>query len=478
MRSNRRLSVAQAAGLRIGGPVLMLFMALAAGAVQNAAAQSPGLVLSETNLAVTEGSSADYTVKLATQPSASVTVSIGGTSGTDLSLNKTSLTFTTGNYDTAQTVRVSAAQDDDATGDTETLTHSASGGGYGSVSADLPVTVADTTRMRVIIDLVSRVSEGESTPIQAMLPMPLDADVSITVTVTPNGGRADEYTLSTNRTLTIAAGETASTGEVTFTSLDDSIFTGVRYFSVTLTPDHARVDAATESLFAVIDDDNTRTGLQVSPSTIFENGGKATLRAYKLRLHDGGVKLSVSLDPSDRATLSGTTLTFPPGALYSTETLTITAVDNDADEADQTITISATVAEGRGVRNPSSVTLTIEDDENMAAELALVLTPQGVREGLASTVTAVASAPLTAAATITVSASPGHEDTRSDDYVLSANRVLTIPAGATRSSGTVTIGTVDDQLRDTRTRRSDRLGNSDRRRLDGPRGPDPDNPRG
>ena len=150
--------------------------------------------------------------------------------------------------------------------------------------------------------------------------------------------------------------------------------------------------------------------------------------------------------PSDRATLSSTTLTFQPGALYATETLTITAVDNAADEPDQTITISATVTEGRGIRTPGTSQLTIVDDEDMSPEVALVLTPPRVREGLVSAVTAVASGLLSAEATITVSASPAHPDIRTDDYVLSANTVLTIPSGGTRSTGTVTIATVDDQL--------------------------------
>ena len=293
--------------------------------------------------------------------------------------------------------------------------------------------------------VVETVTEGTSKPIRARLPMPLDDDVTITVTVAPNGGRPDEYTLSINTTLTIAAGATESTGEVIFTSLDDFTFTGVRYFDATLTPDHARVVADTES-FAVVDDDNTRTVLQVTPSKIFENGGAATLRGTKTSLHEGVVKMTVSLEPSDRATLSGTTLTFQPGALYATETLTITAVDNADDEPDQTITISATVTEGRGVRTPAPLQLTIVDDDGMSPEVALVLTPPQVREGLVSTVTAVASGPLDAAASITVSASPGHAQTRTDDYVLSANTALTIPSGGTRSTGTVTIATVDDQL--------------------------------
>ena len=425
---------------------------LTSAATATVAARSPSLVLSPTSLNVPEAGFASYSVKLGTLPTADVTVSIGGTSGTDLSLNMMSLTFTTSNWNVPQTVTVLAARDSDATHDSATLTHTATGGGYGAVSADLPVTVTDITRMRLVAVVDKEVSEGESMQIRARLPMPLDDDVSITVTVAPNGGRDDEYELSANTTLTIAAGTTESTGNVVFTSLDDFTYTGARYFAATLTPDHPRVDAVTKS-FAVVDDDNTITLLQVTPSKIFENGGTATLRGAKFSLHEGVVKMAVSLEPSGRATLSSTTLTFQPGALYATETLTITAVDNAATEGDQTITISATVTEGRGIRTPAPLELTIEDDEGMSPEVALVLTPPRVREGLVSAVTAVASGPLSAEATIMVSASPAHPDTRTDDYVLSANTVLTIPSGGTRSTGTVTIATVDDQLYEATRRR-------------------------
>ena len=123
--------------------------------------------------------------------------------------------------------------------------------------------------------------------------------------------------------------------------------------------------------------------------------------------------MTVSLEPSDRATLSSTTLTFEPGALYATETLTITAVDNADAEGDQTIRITATVIEGRGILPPPPLTLTIMDDDSDSAspQVALRLTPPRVREALVSTVTAVASKPLDVEAAITVSASPGHADT-------------------------------------------------------------------
>ena len=423
-----------------------LVVGLAMAAAEKAAAQSPGLELSQTALPVVEEASASYTVRLTALPTGDVTVSIEGASGTDLMLSESHLTFTTGNWSVTQTVTVSASQDDDATHDRVTLTHTASGGGYSTVTAELVVTVTDTTRLQLAA-IIGSVTEGESQAIRASLPMPLDDQVTITVEVEPNGARDDEFELSANRTLTIAAGATQSTGEVIFTSLDDFTNTGTRWFNATLTADHPRVDPDIEG-FQVFDDDKTITAWWVEPPTIFENGGEATLRARKYHLHQGVVKMALSIEPSDRATLSGTTLTFEPGAVYATEAPTITAVDNPAADGDQTITITATVIQGRGIQTPfqGPLELTIVDDDGVAPQVALKLTPPQVWEGLVSTVTAEASHPLDAEATITVAASPGHTDTLTSDYELSANTVLTIPAGGRRSTGTVTIATVDDEL--------------------------------
>ena len=65
---------------------------------------TPGLVLSNSELAVTEGASASYTVKLATQPTAEVTVTVDGTAGTDLSVAENTLTFSATNWSSEQTV--------------------------------------------------------------------------------------------------------------------------------------------------------------------------------------------------------------------------------------------------------------------------------------------------------------------------------------------------------------------------------------
>ena len=89
-----------------------------------------------------EGQTETYTVALATEPSATVTVSISGVSG-DLSLDPTGLEFTRSNWDIGQTITVAAAEDDDTSTDAAvTLTHRASGGGYDGIAGTLRVTIA------------------------------------------------------------------------------------------------------------------------------------------------------------------------------------------------------------------------------------------------------------------------------------------------------------------------------------------------
>ena len=104
---------------------------------------TPALTLSQNTLTFTEGTTGSYTIELATEPTATVTVAIVS-SNTDITISPSSpLTFTTTNWDTAQTVTVHAGQDDDTTHDTAILTHTASGGDYGTVTGSVTVTVTD-----------------------------------------------------------------------------------------------------------------------------------------------------------------------------------------------------------------------------------------------------------------------------------------------------------------------------------------------
>ena len=105
-----------------------------------------GIDFSSASLTVTEGGNATYTVALASQPTAPVTVTITGHSGTDVSLDRTSLFFTLSTWNTAQAVMLSAAQDSDRNNNSVTLTHTASAADYSGVEAAVLVTVVDDDR--------------------------------------------------------------------------------------------------------------------------------------------------------------------------------------------------------------------------------------------------------------------------------------------------------------------------------------------
>ncbi len=97
-----------------------------------------GLVLSDTSLRVDEGASGTFTVRLASQPAISRTVELAS-SNPDVTFSPATLTFSGDNWNTAQTVTVSAAQDDDDVDDSATINLT----GDGLVSTSVNVSVAD-----------------------------------------------------------------------------------------------------------------------------------------------------------------------------------------------------------------------------------------------------------------------------------------------------------------------------------------------
>ena len=114
-----------------------------------------GITVSTAALTVTEQDSTGdgYTVVLDTEPTADVVVTVAGHAGTDVTANPTTLTFTMSNWETAQTVTVTADDDADTTDDSVALTHSAASAdsGYSGIAiAGVAVTVNDNDTAQVM----------------------------------------------------------------------------------------------------------------------------------------------------------------------------------------------------------------------------------------------------------------------------------------------------------------------------------------
>ena len=115
------------------------------------------LVVSRGSLTVdNEGGGGTFTVRLATQPTQQVSVSVSSGDSGAVSVPSQPLTFTTQNWGTAQPVTVSGVSDDDAGDETVTVTVTASGGDYAGNTATVTVTVDDDDTTDLVVSRSSR----------------------------------------------------------------------------------------------------------------------------------------------------------------------------------------------------------------------------------------------------------------------------------------------------------------------------------
>ena len=121
--------------------------------------------------------------------------------------------------------------------------------------------------------------------------------------------------------------------------------------------------------------------------------------------------------------------------------MTITGVDNSVDEPHKSVTVSAN-ATGHEVADPSSLTLTITDDE--ATPVMLELSSFSISEnGGAANVTAYLGVPSSQDVIVVVSATPVSPAVEGD-FTITSNNTLTIAAGSTHSTDVMTITGVDN----------------------------------
>ena len=383
-------------------------------------------------------------MKLSTEPSEEVTVTVSGHINTDLTLDETTLTFTTANWNTAQMVTVKAADDADGADDAVTLTHTASGGNYEDVSAELKVTVTDDDRGIVFTPTSLTVEEGDATG--ASYAVKLATQPSEEVTVTVSGQAGTDLTLSglsPTSTLTFTAANWNTAQMVTVKAADDADGTDD---AVTLTHtasggDYAGVSA--ELKVTVTDDDR---GIVFTPTSLTVEEGDATGETYTVKLAtepSEEVTVTVSGQAGTDLTLSGlsptSTLTFTTSNWNTAQTVTVRAAD-DADGTDDAVTLTHTASGGDYAGVSAELKVTVTDDDR-----GIVFTPTSltVEEGDATgeTYTVKLATEPSEEVTVTVSGQAGTDLTLSG---LSPTSTLTFTAANWNTAQTVTVRAADD----------------------------------
>ncbi len=291
--------------------------------------------------------------------------------------------------------------------------------------------------------------DGETT-VTASLNWPSSEDLTVTVTARPESPAvAGDFEL-TGTTLTIEAGETESTGEVKVAAVDNDLDAPEKRVVIGGTATGGNGVAAPAPLtLRITDDEDTPTlTLALSPVSISENGGETTVTASLDVLSSADVIVTVSATAEEPAVANdfrlsvNRELTIRAGYLESTETVTITAEDNEVDAPDKTVEVTASASGGNGVAAPAAQTLTITDDDD-TARLTLTLDPTSIGEnGGRSTVTASIDRPSSEAVTLTVTVEPTLPAVETDFEL--TGTTLTIDPGETESTGTVTIAAVNN----------------------------------
>ncbi len=175
-----------------------------------------GVEIDPTELTISEGddTGGTYSVSLIAEPTGNVAVTVTTPAGSGLTVVPARLTFTSGNWQTAQTVRVTAGVDDDANDQTVTLTHSATGAGYEDV-AIVGVTVTATDRIDPaqpgvrIADARGREADGQLV-FDLTLTRAASRSVSLQYATGDGTAKAGEDYEAGPGTATIAAGQSAA----------------------------------------------------------------------------------------------------------------------------------------------------------------------------------------------------------------------------------------------------------------------------
>ena len=179
---------------------------------------APGVILQPTRPSSTEGETATYTVKLNTLPDGAVTITPSSDDSGAVSVSPASLSFTTTNWNTAQTVSVTAVQDDDGNDETVSISHSVTGYATVTTAASVTVTVAEDDVPGVSVQPTTLTVVERSSGVYTLV---LDAQPTTTVTITPTSDDSDALAVSpASLSFTTTNWNTAQT--VTVAALQDT----------------------------------------------------------------------------------------------------------------------------------------------------------------------------------------------------------------------------------------------------------------
>ena len=319
------------------------------------------VVVAPGSLTISEDGSGRFTVKsLATQPSQQVSVTVSSADSGAVSVPSQALVFTTGNWSTAQSVSVGGVDDDDALDESVTVTLSASGGGYGGVTAEVDVTVNDDdTAALVTVPGSLTISEGGSGRFTVKLATQPSQQVSVTV----SSGDAGAVSVP-SQALVFTTGDWSVAQSVSVGGVDDDDALD-ETVTVTLSASGGGYGGVTAEVDVTVNDDDTAALVTVPGSLTISEGGSGRFTVKLATQPSQQVSVTVSSADTAAVSVPSQALVFTTGDWSTAQSVSVGGVDDD-DALDESVTVTLSASGGGYGGVTAEVDVTVNDDDTAA----------------------------------------------------------------------------------------------------------------
>ena len=293
------------------------------------------------------------------------------------------------------------------------------------------------------VDASTIVEAGGIATVAATLSAAHTAEVTIDLGISGTATATDDYTVSGSQ-IVIPVG--ATSGSIAITAVQDNEDEPDETVLVDIANVTNAQEAGTQQVSTTILDDDEAVVvpdvvLSVDNATIPEEAGVATFIATLSAVTTLPVTIDLGISGTATAgdfNVSGTQIVVAPGA--TTGSITVTAVQDVVDEADETVVVDITnVTGGNELATQQQTTTIADDDEPPVPDVTLAVDTAEIAEagGVATflvTLSEVTTLPVTVDLEITGSAGAG-------DYTTSGTQIVVAPGATT---GAVTVTAVDD----------------------------------
>ena len=407
------------------------------------------------------GNTDTYVVEPTIDAKADVLISVASSDGSIATVSPATLTFTTSNWNIAQTVTVTGVDDTTIQNSNRraTISHSSTStdGSYNTIDIrDVTVTVVDDDKLEVTIaesDGSTRVTEASGDGHSDTYTLALAALPTAIIEITVASG--DEGAATVNpATLTFTTTDGTTPQTVTVTGMDDDVDQrGHR--TVTISHSVSSTSPSYDDLFihdvtaTVVDDDTAAVTINESGGvSVTEAAGAGRTDRYTVvlaSLPTASVEVAVASGDEGVVTVNPATLTFNATNWSTAQTVMVTGVDDNVDQSsDRSVTISHGVTSSDGNYNAITITpvmaMVVDDDTAAVAinEFGSISVNEATGDGRTDTYTvALATLP---SANVQIAVASGNTATATVSPA-----TLTFTSANWNTAQTVTVTGVDNQ---------------------------------